>query len=341
MCKFATMNTFHAFLCALFMLFMAGCGHSDTYRMTGTLNDGSTQNMRVLAYSGGAVGPSITAALEGKFDFEHPLREVALIELYDNDYHLLARFIARPGDDISLEIDHSNRYLNKVDGNADSREWTSFLNSNAAILADGTPAERNALIADYVGKHPESRVSEMLLLTEFEVTGHEDAADSLYRLLSPELLENGLSTDFGETVARMSAGRHARISPITYIRHGNYTETFDPAKASLNLYVLEAESGGRDTIQPEIKKLARLEKPGCLAILDLGLHQDSIPWSREVRGDSATWAQGWLAGGVSAPVIEELAVPQLPYYIIADSTGTQLWRGPSLTLAVSEIMSRI
>lgn len=335
------MKIFHALLWVTCLIILGACGHSDTYRLTGTISDGSTQNMRVLCHSAGGVSTSITAALDGKFRFESPLKELSMVEVYDNDYRLMGRFIVKPGDDITMEIDRSNVFLTKVDGNDDSRQWSKFLNDNAGILASGSATERNALIERFVGENPDSRVAEMLLSTEFVVTGNEVRADSLYRLLDPALLETGLTTDFGETIGRLARGHCAKLGTVAFMKHGNTSGEFNPADAELNLLMLSSEKANRDSIREAAEELARIRGGRKIAILDLGLYQDTIQWSRETRRDSATWVQGWAGGGPSAATIESLAVPSLPYYILTDSTGTQLWRGASLPDARAEVMKRI
>ncbi len=335
------MKIFPALLSAACLALVAACGHSDTYRLTGTISDGSTQNLRVLCHSAGAVSTSITAALDGKFRFESPLKEQSMVEVYDNDYRLMGRFLVKPGDDITMDIDRANALLTKIDGNADSRQWSKFLNDNADTFATGTASARNALVEKFVTEHPDLRVAEMLLSTEFVVANNELLADSLYRLLDPSLLETGLTTDFGETIGRMARGRRAKLGTVAFMKHGSTAGEFNPANATLNLLMLSAEKSNRDSIRAAAVELARIRGGRKLAILDLGLYQDTIQWSRETRRDSATWVQGWAAGGPSAATIESLAVPSLPYYILTDSTGTQLWRGASLPEARAEVMKRI
>jgi len=53
-------------------------------------------------------------------------------------------------------------------------------------------------------------------------------------------------------------------------------------------------------------------------------------WKKSIENDSATWVQGWVVGAASAHSIERLGINRLPFFIIADSTGKQLYRGPSV-----------
>lgn len=322
-------------------LLLAACGHSDTFRAEGTIADGATINIRVITHSRSGVAMNVTAALDGKFHFEQPLKETSLVELFDNDYRPLARFIVSPGDDMKLEIDRANPYASKIDGNKDSREWSQWLNANAETLKSGAPEARNAIIAEYVSANPGKRTAEMLMASEFAVRGHESLADSLYRSIDPGLREDALTADFADMVGRLAAGCAAKMPTLHFLKRGNYKGSLKAADADLTLYVFTSELNGRDTILPTVRKLARLAVGRRLAIADMGLHQDTVPWSREIRNDSATWVQGWLAGGTAAAGVADLALPEVPYYVLADSAGRQLWRGPSVEDAYSQTMSRV
>lgn len=335
------MKTAFTLLSILCAALLSGCGHSDSYVAEGTLSDGATINMRILAHSPAGVYTSVTASPDGKFRFEQPLKQPSLIELFDNDYRPLARFIARPGDDISIRIDRSNYYATRLDGNPDTREWWNFLNENSELLSSATPETRNRIIADYVKAHPSERTAEMLMLTEFAVDGKEVLADSLYRLIEPDVRESGFSADFALQLSHAAAGSRAEVGNLSYIKRGNTRHVFRPADSELSLLVFTAEQNGRDTIVEDLRRAARLRHDGRFDILDAALHQDTVPWSREIRNDSATWAQGWIGGGVAATGVEPLAIPVLPYFILIDSHGKQLWRGRSADKAYSEAVSRI
>ena len=74
---------------------------------------------------------------------------------------------------------------------------------------------------------------------------------------------------------------------------------------------------------------------------DVELDIDTPAWRRITRPDSAGWIQAWLPGGTASRGIDSLAVPSLPYFIVADSTGSQLLRTPSAAAARSFIDKRM
>lgn len=52
--------------------------------------------------------------------------------------------------------------------------------------------------------------------------------------------------------------------------------------------------------------------------------------SESGKGKAPEWIQAWAPGGVASSRLRRLAVPRVPYYIIADSTATVRYRGSSL-----------
>lgn len=56
---------------------------------------------------------------------------------------------------------------------------------------------------------------------------------------------------------------------------------------------------------------------------------------------SAIWLQTWAPGSVASTNIGKLSIPRLPYFIVADSTGAQIYRGPSISTAENTISGKL
>ncbi len=315
---------------------LAACGHSDSFRVHGELTDGSNINLRLVYYTNGTVHTGITASNAGRFMYEGQAAKPALVEIYDNDYRLLGRTMAQNGEDIEIKIDRSNYYRNTVKGNKTAEDLTSYLNANADVLQSSSIAGRNGIIAEQVGANPDSQGSYLLLVTEFSTQGYEHMADSLLSLISEEARIDGVSAGFEALLQRVADGIAAdSVVPVPYMISGGITRMFRPADSPLSLIVLSDSRSGRDSVLTAMRGLAGYERKGRFDILDLNLDQDTIVWRRSVRADSASWTQGWAAGGISAQGIDRLGVPGLPYFVLVDSAGHTLWRGVSASEAVS------
>lgn len=334
------MKNFIIYILSILALTATSCGHSDTFRIEGELSDGSTINLRILYYSDGAVISGITASKDGKFHYESNVSNKSLIEFYDNDYRLLGRVVASPGDDIKVKLNPSNPYLIEAEGNETTQQWSKFLSTNAELLQGGKADVKNDLVADYVKKNPDNSVSELLMMTEFNagVPGGALRADSLLNLISEDVREKGFSTGFAQIVERVGEkAAQEKVMPIPYRKSGNITAIFKPSDKPYNLIAFTDERSSRDTISPHIGKLVARQPAAKLGVIELSLDMDTVVWARTLRGDSAKWTRGWVAGSISARGVDRLGLPELPYFIVADSAGRQLWRGRSISAAYAKL----
>lgn len=326
-------------LWALLSVILWACTDGDSYRVSGELDDNAEINLRLIFYSEDGITTGLTASHAGKFQFEGRSRRPAIIEIYDNDYRLIGRVVAQNGQHINTVLSRKNPYNSKAKGNDLSQEMSELFNAHAEALQAMNAREKNAFIADYIGEHPQSQLGVVLLLTEYDASGENAlGADSLRSLLGHETGLEHLSALRDMHLGRLvSAESHIKIEPIKYALTVNKRETFIPARQKLSLIVFRTNDNKeeRDSILPALRSLARHEQKGQFAIMDFSLDTDTLTFVRIAENDSATWHQGWLCGGVGAEGIDELGISALPYFVLADSAGYQLWRGTSLTEAKS------
>lgn len=324
------------------MLALAGCGHNDIFRVKGTVADGASINLRFVYYTDGAVRTGLTASIDGKFEFEGNAPEVSAVEVYDNEYRLLARFLASNGEDIDLRINRKNIYQGSAGGNDLNIALTEFFNANAETLNKPDSPERNQLIAEYVATHPQSPVSQLLIASELDASSETGVilADSLTNLLAPEARSLAMAESFADLKARITDRQTAEpITAITFKVKGNRVETFATQRSPLSLIAINDATHGHDSVIQTFRELERLKDKGRIALLELSVDTDTMTWVRSIRNDSASWTQGWAAGSISGQSIGRLGIPAIPYFILTDSTGTQLWRGRSASEALETAKS--
>lgn len=344
MLTFGLMNTISHSLTGLISVLllaacMAACGHNESFRVKGTVTDGSSINLRFVYYTDNAVRTGLTASTEGKFEFEGSALQPAAVEVYDNEYRLLGRFVATNGEDIELNIDRKNMYLNQVSGNDLNRQLTEFYNANSDELAKPDSPERNKIIADYAKANSDNPLARLLIVTEFDASTDDVIrfCDSLLRAMPTDVISFDLADSFMALNSRVASdSSHNPIAAITYKKAGNRVATFVPQRSRFSVISISDGAHGRDSVVSALRKLAAHEKKGQFALIDLCVDADTLTWTRTIRNDSATWTQGWAAGSISGQSLGRLGVPALPYFILADSAGRQIWRGGS----VSEIVMR-
>lgn len=328
----------YIFWAVLWLCLAAACGDSDHFKVSGTIEGSPTFNMRFHYYGDDALHTGITASREGKFMFTGSSRQPVMVEIYDNDYRLMGRLYAADGDEIECVLHPDNPYKSTFTGNDVNRRWTAFTNANAEALLHPGP-RANSLIASYVGKHRDDIVSAMLITGSYDAARDMAGADSLLRSLAPEARPANFIAGFEYLLRRVASKEAASpVMPMTFADERDSLRTYNPRHSRRSLIVIsDRDSGRRDSIVPRLRSLSRQYSREQLAIVDFSVDSDTTSWKLSIRGDSARWLQGWGAGSLASPAISRLAASSVPFFVVADSTGRQLYRGVSLNQALKYI----
>lgn len=67
-----------------------------------------------------------------------------------------------------------------------------------------------------------------------------------------------------------------------------------------------------------------------LALLDYSADIDSVDWHIYIENDTVRWNTGWAPAALMAKGLDQLGIVDLPFVLLCDSTGTQLYRGRSV-----------
>lgn len=324
-------------------LILSACGDNSEFRIAGTINGIGTQNIYIIYSADDAVKTQNSTVIDGKFSIVGHSSHPTIVELYSSDKVMLGMLLAQNGETIECEFDKSNRYKVTLEGNDVSSQWAKFLTDNAELLASDNIDARNKLISDYVKKNPEKLLSTILLLTEFNAPENELVADSLLALVSldarPLYLVNGYSTMLSHLNSETALGK---VRPINLYSKGDSLISYNPSTSSYSILCFTTSNmQSRDTIVPELRNMYRMHDKKRLAIMDVSFASDTVLWKRAIKNDSAQWSQCWALGSVQAKSIDRLAIPRVPYFIVVDSMGKQLYRGSSISLARKTIDSNL
>lgn len=327
-------------LLTLLSAILPGCSGPDSFEVKGHVKGDATINLRALYYVDGALQSSIFPADRGSFAFKGRAPEGAVVEILDNDYRLLGRFYAENGDEIDVTIDPKSPAAMKVEkGNEAAIRWAQWLNANAKILDGRNSKAINALVAKYVKAHPQDIVSTLIVTTVYDASADPEGASKLLSSIAPEARPTALTDAFATllTYADTSAGKR-RVSPLTLMAQGDTVTTFSPRKHRLSLLVFSDENSGRaDSIVPALRRLRKAHTDKALGIIDISLDTDTLAWQSSTRNDTATWDAAWGTGGIASAALRPLAIPRLPYFIVTDSVGSQIYRGASISQALKKI----
>lgn len=327
-------------LLTLLSAILPGCSGPDSFEVKGHVKGDATINLRALYYVDGALQSSIFPADRGSFSFKGRAPEGAVVEILDNDYRLLGRFYAENGDEIDVTIDPKSPAAMKVEkGNEAAIRWAQWLNANAKILDGRNSKAINALVAKYVKAHPQDIVSTLIVTTVYDASADPEGASRLLSSIAPEARPTTLTEALATllTYADTSAGKR-RVSPLTLMARNDTVTTFSPRKHRLSLLVFSDENSGRaDSIVPALRRLRKAHTDKALGIIDISLDTDTLAWQSSTRNDTATWDAAWGTGGIASAALRPLAIPRLPYFIVTDSVGSQIYRGASISQALKKI----
>lgn len=337
------MKSIAVFFIGVFIsLFLAGCGGGDGFILSGTIKGLGTQNLRVIYFSDGHVVTANTASIDGKFRYEGSAREPSIVSVYTGAGELLGRAYVENGSSVEVEWSQGNPFSVKMKGNGVSERWGKFLSDNQKILSSGSADKINGAVAKWVTSHREDPLSAILMMTVYDVSENGVQADSLMRLIPPKVRSNSLiSTFMAQLDAVGENAFHKRLMPISLRSADGSLVTYNPAKQSISLLCFTSSSAGRDSIVPQLRKMEALYPTTRLAIVDISFAADSLSWRTSVARDSADWIQCWAVGGVSNRGVDYLSVPRTPYFIVADSSSVQLYRGNSVSRAVGMVNQRL
>lgn len=250
----------------------------------------------------------------------------------------MARLYAANGQTLQVTIDRSKPFDVVVEGNASSSEWAAFLRQNADSLTAGDKAA-NSVIADYIFAHPDNIVSTLLLTNNFHTAADPELADSLLASIDPQARPSSLTDSYVYLLQRIvSETANDTIAPFRYVDSKDSVCTFDPSDHARSVIVFSDESPARTAhALPLLRRYADDKK---VYVLEIGLDSEYTDWRRYTDADSSKWHQGWLPGGPMANGIEQLAVPQTPFYVVVDSAGHQTLRS-TMPAPVNDILKNL
>ncbi|MDE7426729.1 MAG: hypothetical protein K2M79_02890 [Muribaculaceae bacterium] len=316
-------------------LMACGCSHKDKpARISGTIQGKPTMNLRYTYITPGGLLQGVTAARNGDFGFAVELENPVVVEIFDNDFHLLGRLLTDKNEEAECNLDPTNPYKSTFKGKlSDTQQrWQQVNNENAEAFDNADTEKACTIIEKYVKEHPDDMVSTLLLVYTYDSARHPDTAAALLELITPQARPAWLTEAFAFSLGNATFEKDPQpVMPMNYIGHGGHLTRFRTDSARLSLIAFtNRETRLRDSIVPALRRSAALKG---VQVLELSLDQDTITWHNAVRADSATWRQGWVAGSIGAPSVSHLHVSTIPYFIVADSAGHQLYRGVDITEA--------
>ena len=315
---------------------LAGCSEADHFTISGKIAGGDDAGVAVMWHDGHGMQVHDVTVADGSFSFRGVAPEYALIWSTGPDGRPLTALIARNGDKIKAEIDPADPDASKVRGNDPTEELDGWRRTNAAILeAVDAPAINDAVEA-FIAGHQASPAATALLTTFFGAADAEVRADSLLRLLQPQARSKALLGSFPVMLAsRLTLDASGPIKAASLPGPDGNRVRLYPRESSLTLVAFGTPWGMRsaDSAIIILRSLTSRYPRRRLLPVEVSTYADSSTWAGNIASDSAAWQITWAPGVTAARQWRQLAIPTLPYFIVADSTGVQKLRTSSASRA--------
>lgn len=286
-----------------------------------------------------------TAVLqEGRAVVDGMTRRPTLLYIKDISSGMLplALYVER-GETLTISGDSPDPYTWTVKGDKISEQWAAWRAENASMLRQGGESAAKA-VEKFVKGHKDSRLSAMLLLTEFDRRENPEIFLSLWNSISkdvrdPQLAEMAGVPDLSGSALETGPDGNLRFaeSPklktlvLRTLTHGIDTLDISKAKASI-LYFSESSSSSRREAIDTLRSVSKAYPDSAGRIIaDIYAEPDSMMWTRSIRHDSLSKAvRAWLPKNLADPLATEAGVTRLPWFIVLTKGGARVYSGQDL-----------
>lgn len=327
------MRYIHTLLTMLLIFAATGCGDKDSFVIAGKIDGAGDRSVTLTYYAAGGLKSTTINMNSGVFQFKgSSARPTLAIVTVAPDNQRLAAVVVANGDEVRIEGALDNPAGIKVTGNSDSEALQKWMADNDELLRKGDAGKINKAVAEFVKKNSDKPVATALMVTCFRSEGYEAMADSLFTVLGQDVRSIEMTQNFNAVISSYVGNVSDEPLPFLTLYCSNDSMiNVNPIRHSATLLCfVDADRKQRDSVASTLRDLTRSYDRSELAAVELSTAVDSSSWRRSISGDSARWIQAWLPGSVSATPVRRLDVNRIPYFIVADSAGRTIYRGPSI-----------
>ena len=337
------MKSYISIIAIIMAALLTGCGKSEKFSIRGEITGIGSQTVTVTYYANGGLQRLSAPAEAGAFRLQGISAQPTLASVTLSDGTPIATLVVKNGDKIKLRANIDDPLALDVSGSSPSSKIAEWMRDNAPALHTRDAEAINRSIAEFVTANPHNIAATAILVTEFRTEGYEQLADSLFTLISPAVRPTAVVQNFNTILAsQLSNATRADLAPMNLYGRGDSMVRYNPRNQSVSmLYFISDRRAARDSVIPRIRHLTSLYPHRRFRPVEISTAPDSAAWTRSIQPDSATWSQTWAPGSVAFTAVQKLAVPRLPFFIVADSTGSQLYRGSSVSQAEAVITDRL
>lgn len=316
----------------LLLLCVSSCTKNEL-SFSGKFSDAPTQPLRVIYRAASGTGAFLVdnpvPLAQGEFTMKVATRYPTVIWVIASDGTTLMPIYAEKGDELVLSGKYSEPYAWRVEGNDVMERYTVWAKENVATLKSGEPERVNAAIAREVKANPGSRASAFILFTRFARVGNEKEFNDLKKLLTldEDDIKEMESAALLPPVTGVATGS-AKFAGLTLPTPKDSLCHLKPSANTKTLLYFWRDSFG-NTHSGMQKLMKELSKDSTVRMANIYMDTDTAAWHRQLSADTTlrTSCPLWALGAEANASVATLGVPSVPFIIVADGKGVQLYRG--------------
>ena len=336
------------YLFFLFAAILVSCTKNE-FKLQFELSSGVTGNYNVTYYAtdddGGRTIQAVASVRNGKCELECVTKTPTLLYVTTNKSHFPLVIYAERGKDIKISGDSINPLSWAVGDHKINKELSDWRINNLKVLTSYDTLEVNNAVKKYVEKNRDNPVSLILLQSYYTRFKDEKEFASLSSLLTgdakdKEWIRMTGRTDFHSTYQREPA---TLKSVILRSNHESGDTVMIDGKNPMFLAFWQTGTTTNKSITDSLRTIVKDYPDSLRIVADVCLDIDSVSWKSAIRRDSLIdkIKRLWVPSGLADPVVMDLKVTSIPYFIVFDKSGKQLYRGSELPEAMKEYRSQM
>ena len=319
------------------LFFAVGCGEKEEFVINCEVSGLESRGVEMFYTTSQGLQRASFHPVDGKVELKGVAASPVMVEVFTLDNKRLFACIVSNGDELTVKVDPSNPGSIENKSNEASEQYAAFMAANAKTLGGNDREAVNSLVASEVRANPKNLASAMILATCFDAEGHELQADSLIDILSSDPAMIKVMGSFVNLVRdQVVPSARGNLKPITFHTARDTVAIYAPSNQSYSLIAFVGQNKG-DSVKRVLRRLHKKLPAKRFKVLEIAMTGDSLSWSASIKGDSAKWMQAWAPGGAAHAALRPYRIGRLPYFIVADSLGRQLYRGTAVSVAEDSV----
>ena len=330
------------YLFLLSLLCLIGCRKNE-FTLDFNLSPEVTENYDITYYAtdvdGGKTVQTVASIRDGKCNLKGVTKRPTLCYITMHHSRLPLIIYAQRGEKIEITGEDKTPMHWEVAGNEINEELTVWRMKNLDRLVENNEDSINLAVRNYVEENPDNPVSALLLSNYFYRDKDEWEYADLMSILRGETKEHDwlkISGRSDQLVAYYSYPAKLKSMVMRSEKGGTDTLIIDKKNPVLLMFWQPGNSVRKNLID-SIKAIDKEFKDSVKLIADICLDVDSTGWRNAIRKDSLdNIKRFWAPAGINDPVVEKLQVKAIPYFIVMNREGEQIYRGRTISEALKE-----